>query len=675
MSPLEYVIKLDDRGFSGPLGNARRGVDGLNRGVGDLSRKGAGVNSLGGAFTSLAAKIGAAFTAYKALEMGFSGLGKSIKTAADMETTSTAMRVLIGDADKSAALIQRIKKMGAETPFEFPELATAGKMLLAFGESAEAVPETLRRIGDVASGVAAPIGEIAEIYGKARTAGTLFSEDINQLTGRGIPIIREFAKILGKPEGEIKKLAEEGKITFPLLDQAFRNMTSSGGQFFGMMAEQSGTVNGLLSSLSDAANDLFLEFGKPLNDALRPVLADAISLAGELKPAIAEMGVVAGGLLATTRNFVMEAGKGGGLAAAMGEQLKLALEKAGEAIMIPIGAIGAAMPSLGKAMLLGLQPAADWLVEKFNQVALNFGALLAEQIALALSKVPGMASVADDVMQVSGQAERAARGSGARADQVAASFPSFMAAAAAQLEKGMVDFQKALQERADAFMGIDRELNSPEAQRARDDFYGGSQQQIGQLSTQGEGMVARSPTTAPYVNNFITDGAVTAPSTQPPRVVEPVKQQTSATKENTRAVKDNTLAIAASIPSISPDGGRRKIISKRDGSTLPDGSTKAKPHYMGSAGGGGLDQHFRNQRQASPWEQLQRRPSKWEQLQSKSWIPQVRSPGAAKANVEAREKMQSRQQQQQAGQNGGQSEMLSALQQIAAHTAKLKVVS
>lgn len=36
---------------------------------------------------------------------------------------------------------------------------------------------------------------------------------------------------------------------------------------------------------------------------------------------------------------------------------------------------------------------------------------------------------------------------------------------------------------------------------------------------------------------------------------------------------------------------------------------------MGSAGGGGLDAHYRNQRIASPFEMLQRTPSQWQQLQ------------------------------------------------------------
>jgi len=69
------------------------------------------------------------------------------------------------------------------------EVSQAGKSLKAFGFDAAAIVPTMTRLGDVAAGLNIPIGELSELYGKARTQGTLFSEDINQLTGRGIPII------------------------------------------------------------------------------------------------------------------------------------------------------------------------------------------------------------------------------------------------------------------------------------------------------------------------------------------------------------------------------------------------------------------------------------------------------------------------------------------------------
>ena len=69
--------------------------------------------------------------------------------------------------------------------------------MIAFGEAADSVPDTLHRIGHISAGIQAPVNQIAELYGKARVQGRLFAEDINQPTGRGIPIIQELAKQFG----------------------------------------------------------------------------------------------------------------------------------------------------------------------------------------------------------------------------------------------------------------------------------------------------------------------------------------------------------------------------------------------------------------------------------------------------------------------------------------------
>lgn len=678
---LEYALRLNDSGFTGPGQRATRVVINLGDAVGRVGRGAGSVNSLGSAFTNLAVKIGAAFTAYKAVEGAFSGFSKAVTLASDLETTATSFKVLLGSGDAAAGMLFRIKALAAETPFEFPELAKAGKSLLAFGESAGEIPNALRRIGDISSGVGSSIGEIAEIYGKARTQGTLFSEDINQLTGRGIPIIRELASVLKQPEAQIKKLAEEGRITFPLLDQAFRNLTSKGGQFFGMMGEQSKTFSGLWSTLADGVNELFLELGKPLNDSLKPLLADAIGLAGTLTPMFQRIGADVGGLVKSMRDFVVEAESGGGIAEALAGQLKSAISTAGEAFMIPIRAIGAAMPGLGLGLLNVLMPSANWLGAKFTQLGLNFGALLNEQIALAVAHIPGMGGIANDIMQVSGSAERGARGAGHSADDIAATFPAAMKAAASEFAGAMADFKKELQNGADAFMGVDRSLTGPAADAARDQFYGGKTQMMGQMpSFGGEGMAKPGEERGGARG---TPGLSQALAAAIGGKTE-TKTQTGATKENTSAVKENTKTISRSLAPVVMGDTRSKIVSKRDGSTLPDGSTKAKGRYMGSAGGGGLDGHFRNQQEAAPWEEMRRKPSQWEHLQSRSWkrnatvatAPNLTPPAAAKATAERQKDVTARVQGQSSGGGGGGllEEIKRLVSQIEAHTAKLEVV-
>lgn len=260
-----YTLGLNTSGFDTPLRGSQGALGSFGSTVGGMPGKLA-------AMAAGAVSLGAVVV----------GLRRAFNAAADMETLEASFRTLTGSSAKAEETLNRLKELGASTPFEFPELAEAAKKLIAFGEGADTVDKTLRRLGDVASGVGAPVGEIAEIYGKIRTQGTLYNEDLNQLAGRGIPIIQTLADGLGISAGEVKKLASEGKITFPLLEESFGRLTDEGGQFHGMMQAQSATTNGLLSTLKDGVGDIFRTLGEPLTDAVRPMLTEAIELTGRV---------------------------------------------------------------------------------------------------------------------------------------------------------------------------------------------------------------------------------------------------------------------------------------------------------------------------------------------------------------------------------------------------------
>jgi tape measure domain-containing protein len=218
-------------------------------------------------------KIGGALTGAGAAAVGGFGavlgaLAFPTKLAADMELTRAGFLTLTKSAEATDALLAKIKKAAADTPFELPDLSETARMLIAFGSSTDTVVDEMRRIGDVASGINAPITEIAELYGKARIQGRLFAEDINQLTGRGIPIIQELAKQFGVTDSEVKKLVEDGQVNFGNLEAAFVSLTSGAGMFAGGMERASQTIIGKFSTLKDSIAEVI----RPLGEALLPIL-------------------------------------------------------------------------------------------------------------------------------------------------------------------------------------------------------------------------------------------------------------------------------------------------------------------------------------------------------------------------------------------------------------------
>jgi tape measure domain-containing protein len=242
---LSYALKLDNSSFLG-------GMDG-------------GVSALG--------KLGAAASA-------FAVVAKGIGDAMNFESTVAQLKVLTGSQDAARQSLKEWSDFAATTPLGEEEINKAGRALLAFGVNQKEVLPTMRMLGDISSGVGMRMDELAEIFGKAKVQGRLFGEDINQLTGRGIPLISELGKVMGVSSVEVKALVEAGKVGFPEMEQAMQSMTAAGGKFSGMMAEMAETTEGKLSSLRDAWNNLVRDMAK---EAL-PTIKMSVEAAGNGLP-------------------------------------------------------------------------------------------------------------------------------------------------------------------------------------------------------------------------------------------------------------------------------------------------------------------------------------------------------------------------------------------------------
>lgn len=215
-----------------------------------------------------AGAIGAIVGVYGAAQL----MGKALNEAADMEKLETAFATLIGNSKVARETLAELQEFADTTPFTMGDVAPAAKQLMAYGFAAKDTVGTLRMLGDVASALNIPLGEITEVFGRNVAAGRVFTKDINEFQGRGIPIVAQLAKQFNVSEQAIRKMVEEGKIGSAELIRAFQAMTGPGSQFGGMMAEQSKTFAGMLSSLKDRFDAAFREFGKPLIGALKPII-------------------------------------------------------------------------------------------------------------------------------------------------------------------------------------------------------------------------------------------------------------------------------------------------------------------------------------------------------------------------------------------------------------------
>ncbi|SBW07609.1 hypothetical protein KL86DYS2_13194 [uncultured Dysgonomonas sp.] len=136
---------------------------------------------------------------------------------------------------------------------------------------------------------------IAINYGQVSALGKLQSREIRDFAMAGIPIVEELGKMLGKTSAEIYDMVEAGKIGFPEVEQAFKNMSGEGGKFYNLMEKQNASVTGQISKLKDSIQLMFNEIG----ESSEGIIYTAIDGASKLVDSYQEVGVILAGLVST----------------------------------------------------------------------------------------------------------------------------------------------------------------------------------------------------------------------------------------------------------------------------------------------------------------------------------------------------------------------------------------
>ena len=265
MAGIHFDITGDNSNFLRRLQEVENGVRDTSK---QIEQSGLGIEELFDRMAKAAAAFGAGFTAKELIS-------NIVQVRGEFQQLEVAFRTMLGSEDKANSLMQQLVETAATTPFDLEGVANGAKQLLAYGENVENVNEDLIRLGNIAAGLSQPLGDIVYLYGTTMTQGRLYTQDLNQFTGRGIPMIRELAKQFGVAENEVKGLVEAGKVGFPEVQKVIMSLTDEGGMFFNLMQEQSKTITGQISNIEDAIATMFNEIGKSsegvINNALSGV--------------------------------------------------------------------------------------------------------------------------------------------------------------------------------------------------------------------------------------------------------------------------------------------------------------------------------------------------------------------------------------------------------------------
>ena len=265
MAGLHFDITGDNSNLLRKLQETEKGIKAVSQTV---EKEGGSIESLFNRIAKSAAAFGAGFTAKEFVT-------QVAQVRGEFQKLEVAFTTMLGSKQKAEELMTQMVRTAATTPFGLQDVASGAKQLLAYGVAAEDVNQTLIRLGDIAAGLSIPLGDLVYLYGTTRAQGRLYTEDLNQFTGRGIPMIQELAKHFGVAEGKIKDMVSEGKVGFEEVQLAIESLTNEGGKFGGLMEAQSKTISGQISNIEDAIESMFNDIGKSSENVIRDALSGA----------------------------------------------------------------------------------------------------------------------------------------------------------------------------------------------------------------------------------------------------------------------------------------------------------------------------------------------------------------------------------------------------------------
>ena len=282
---IDYGLDLDTSGFTGGISAARASLGGFQ------------AFSVG-AMAAVGAAVAGAALALKGLQTVWTEAQAAVGEAANRETMQTAFIPLLGSAKAAKDRMAELADFAAKTPFQLPGIAAASRTLEALTDGVLSTGNGLTLVGDIASAFNQPIEEIAVHIGR------LYSGlDSGRPVGEAMQRLQELGAITPDVRSRLEKLQAEGKKGSEVWQVAADDLA----RFSGGMELQSKTWHGKISTLSDNWAKVRSEFGKPIMDALKPLLDDGIGTIESMASKAREIGET----IAYAMRFMVESFKQG----------------------------------------------------------------------------------------------------------------------------------------------------------------------------------------------------------------------------------------------------------------------------------------------------------------------------------------------------------------------------
>ena len=231
----------------------------------------------GGAFSQMKSQLGGIVGKFAAVQtianlatgaiMGMArGVADFAATAQRMEVLQLQLEAFTGSSEAAAAAFDEFVEIAANSPFNLEQVASASKIMMAFGLDAKTATQATEQLSVVAAATGGDLTLLARNLGQIAAQGQAYTRDLTQFAIQGIPIWQEMSKVTGYTVQELKKMASEGKISFEIVQEALSNLTTEGSAFNELAERMQETFQGRLARIEAAMQKLALAFINGFNN-------------------------------------------------------------------------------------------------------------------------------------------------------------------------------------------------------------------------------------------------------------------------------------------------------------------------------------------------------------------------------------------------------------------------
>jgi tape measure domain-containing protein len=261
----------------------RAGFDGsqLSSGLRTMQTQVSGAQrSIGSTLGTMGKVAGAAVVAAGAALTTMGGIIAKVGVQYDMaqENSKIAWTTLLGSADKAKTMLTDIANFAKNTQFDSEGVDAMAKYLHNAGYEGKELFDRLTEVADISGAFNIPAESAKELtrqMSQVAQAGTAYTEDLNILQDRGVPIYKAISKQLGITVGDVKMMASKGKLSSDIYIAAFDDIANS---VKGASEAQSKTMSGMLSTLKDDFSIISGVLAKPLFEKLHKGMTDLMPL-------------------------------------------------------------------------------------------------------------------------------------------------------------------------------------------------------------------------------------------------------------------------------------------------------------------------------------------------------------------------------------------------------------